>query len=210
MIYQFCGESTMAYLSNADRRIQFIKAASKVIRAQGVGRATTRSIAEEADSPLSSLHYCFRGKEELFEEVAKTLGTVGKEAAADGVTSQMGLSRAVKAIFDSTAAWMARTAEDQLTEIEFYIWAIRGKKLRHLSKRHYREWIVFYKNLLIMAQKPKDRPRDLDSIARMILALVDGALLQEQFIRDSTLANTFKTAVNLLTGAIERGDFDLK
>jgi TetR/AcrR family transcriptional regulator, regulator of biofilm formation and stress response len=200
----------MAYLSNADRRIQFIKAASKVIREHGVARATTRSIAEEAGAPLASLHYCFRGKEELFEEVSKTIGTAGKQAAADKITSHMGLSQAVKAIFDSTAAWMVRTAEDPLTEIEFYIWAIRGKNLKHLSKRYYRDWIVLYKELLVKASKPKDPPRDLDSIARMILALVDGALLQEQFIRDSALTKTFKTAANLLTGAIERGDFDLK
>lgn len=200
----------MAYVSNADRRIQFIKAAAKVIREHGVARATTRSIAEEAGAPLASLHYCFRGKEELFEEVSKTIGTAGKQAAADRITSHMGLSEAVRIIFDSTAAWMARTAEDQLTEIEFYIWAIRGKNLKHLSKKYYREWVVLYTKLLVKASKPKDPPRDLDSIARMILALLDGVLLQEQFVRDAALTKTLKTASNLVTGAIERGDFDLR
>ena len=200
----------MARLSTADRRIQFIKAAAKVVRKHGVARATTRNIAEEAGYPLASLHYCFRCKEELFEEVSKTIGAAGKRAAADKITSHMGLPQAVRAIFESTAAWMAPSSEDPLTEIEFYIWAIRGKKLKHLSKGYYREWIVLYKELLVKASKPNDPPRDLDSIARMILALIDGALLQEQFIRDSALKNTLKTAADMLAGAIEHGNFNLR
>ena len=39
----------------------------------GVARATTRSIAADADVSLSVFHYCFTSKQELLEAVIETI-----------------------------------------------------------------------------------------------------------------------------------------
>ena len=44
-------------------------AAVRVIAADGVDGATTRRIAQEANAPLATLHYCFATKEVLFAAV---------------------------------------------------------------------------------------------------------------------------------------------
>ncbi|WP_280447927.1 TetR family transcriptional regulator, partial [Nocardia cyriacigeorgica] len=46
-----------------------VAAAVRVIAARGVDVATTRRIAEEANAPLATLHYCFATKELLFAAV---------------------------------------------------------------------------------------------------------------------------------------------
>ncbi|WP_143860717.1 TetR/AcrR family transcriptional regulator, partial [Nocardia cerradoensis] len=43
--------------------------AVRMIAAHGVDGATTRRIAQEANAPLATLHYCFATKEVLFAAV---------------------------------------------------------------------------------------------------------------------------------------------
>lgn len=63
----------MARVSAKDRSLQFVQAAARVIARDGAGAATTRRIAAEAEAPLAALHYCFRSKDELLEEVYRYL-----------------------------------------------------------------------------------------------------------------------------------------
>ena len=59
----------MARIPAAERRAELVAAAVRVIAAHGVDGATTRRIAEEANAPLATLHYCFSSKEVLFAAV---------------------------------------------------------------------------------------------------------------------------------------------
>lgn len=63
----------MARVSAKERSLQFVQAAARVIARDGAAAATTRRIATEADAPLAALHYCFRSKDELLEEVYRYL-----------------------------------------------------------------------------------------------------------------------------------------
>lgn len=59
----------MARIPAAERRSEFVDAAVRVIAIHGIEGATTRRIAEAANAPLATLHYCFSSKEELFSDV---------------------------------------------------------------------------------------------------------------------------------------------
>ena len=63
-----------------------VVAAIEVIASEGLARATTRRIAEAADAPLGSLHYCFRSKDELIESVlARAASTISFGTACNAV-----------------------------------------------------------------------------------------------------------------------------
>ncbi|MGI5467153.1 TetR family transcriptional regulator [Streptomyces sp. CA-132043] len=61
----------MAYVSADTRREQLVEAAVQVIAHEGADGATTRKIADGAQSPLASLHYCFQNRENLLLAVPK-------------------------------------------------------------------------------------------------------------------------------------------
>lgn len=199
----------MGRISTDERRQQFIEAASTVLREQGVTRATTRRIANEARAPLASLHYCFRSKEELFEAVLETLGSKGKDITAKGVTPHMGVANAVAAILRSSALWISSSVGEQLTDLEFNLWAFRSKKYKNLTIRKYREWVDFYRSLLITATNEDDPVLDLESIARMLLAVIDGFIVQEQYLPNSSPHGPMERLIVMMTRSIEHGDFDV-
>jgi AcrR family transcriptional regulator len=200
----------MSRVATNERREHFIKAASKVLREHGVARATTRRIAKEAGAPLASLHYCFRSKEELFEAVLKTLGTQGKVLAAESVNPHMGVSEAVAAILTSSALWISSTVGEQLTDLEFNMWAFRSKKHRNFPTKMYGEWVDFYKTLLMKAEKNDDPRLDLELIARMLLTVIDGLIIQEQYLPNNPPFRPLDALIVMMTRSIKHGDFDLK
>ncbi|MCP2183004.1 TetR/AcrR family transcriptional regulator [Prauserella alba] len=59
----------MPRISAEERRADFVKAAVEVIATHGIDGATTRRIAEQANAPLATLHYCYNSKEDLFADV---------------------------------------------------------------------------------------------------------------------------------------------
>lgn len=63
----------MAHVPVAERSMQFVQAAARVIAREGEAKATTRRIAAEAGAPLAALHYCFRSKEDLLAQVYQYL-----------------------------------------------------------------------------------------------------------------------------------------
>ncbi|MBA3294827.1 MAG: TetR family transcriptional regulator [Geodermatophilaceae bacterium] len=71
----------MARVAAHDRRQQLIEAAIRVAERDGIAATTTRRIATEAGASLATVHYCFRSKQELFEQVLTAIITELSEAA---------------------------------------------------------------------------------------------------------------------------------
>jgi TetR/AcrR family transcriptional regulator, regulator of biofilm formation and stress response len=198
---------SMAYISNDERRRQFVQAAIAVIREHGLGDATTRRIAEEAKAPLGALHYCFRGKDELYEAVMQELGVAGLESLADCVTPGMGVAAAAAAMGRTLAKWTLGRYADHLTEYEIHIWGMRSHKYAHIPANTYREWLDTVAELLESARRSDEPTYDTAAIARMIIAFEDGYGFQDQFLGEEAMAENFERAVKILTRSIEAGDF---
>jgi TetR/AcrR family transcriptional regulator, regulator of biofilm formation and stress response len=197
----------MAYIPNDERRRQFVQATIEVIREHGLGDATTRRIAEQAKAPLGALHYCFRGKDELYEAVMQELGVAGLESLADCVTPKMGVAPAAAAMCRSLAKWTLVRYADHLTEYEIHIWAMRSHKYSHIPTNTYREWLDKIAGLLATARSTGEPTYDYMAIARMILALEDGYGFQDQFLGEEVMTDNFERAIKVLTRGIEGGDF---
>lgn len=199
----------MAYISNGERRAQFVDAATQVIRDYGIGAATTRRIADAAGAPLGSVHYCFRDKDELYELVMRSIGVQGMHRFADSVQPDMGVASAASAMFTASAKWALETFSDQLIEYEMYIWAVRSKKYAHIPTDMYQQWVQHVAALLDSARREDEPEYDLESLARMMLALIDGYILQDQFTGQKAISNQTQLAVTVLSRAIEAGDFTI-
>jgi len=187
-----------------------IQAAAKVIREDGVASATTRRIASEAEVPLGSLHYHFKNKQQLFEAVSDSFGATGKEYVAQHVYADMGVAPAAGAIAHAFSKWASQTPADQLTEFELGIWALRTKTQFKLPQQSYEEWLNHYRGLLKLAHLDDEPSRDVEGIALSLLALVDGFIIQDQFLRQSKLPHSSERLTLALVRAIENGLYDLK
>jgi AcrR family transcriptional regulator len=197
----------MAYVPPEERREQFIAAATRVIRSEGLAKATTRRIAQEANAPLGSLHYCFRNKEELFEAVSQTLGDEGLQWAGENVRQGMGVRDATAEIMRSVARWIATTGAIQVGEFEFYVWGMRSETHGDMPKRVYTKWLTHVRTLLETAATDADAGIDLDAVSRTILALGDGFSLHDQILRQSAVIDNVESVVMALSIALDNGAF---
>src|SRR5580765_570106 len=112
----------MARLSADVRRQGFIEAAVRIIASHGMRGATTRRIAEEAGSPLATLHYCFHTKEQLFFAVFAYLAEVTSAEVKD---VPVGLGRAARDWLVRAANWTIAHDDYARAQYELYFWALR-------------------------------------------------------------------------------------
>ncbi|KQV39342.1 MULTISPECIES: TetR/AcrR family transcriptional regulator [unclassified Rhizobium] len=192
------------------QQIVLIQAAAKIIREEGVSSATTRRIASEAGVPLGSVHYHFENKQQLFEAVSDSFGATGKEWVAKHVHPEMGVAAAAGAIARAFSVWAAQTPADQLTEFELGIWALRTKTQFKLPQQSYEEWLNHYRALLQRGRRSDEPLRDIEAVARSLLALVDGFIIQDQFLRETQLPHSSERLIVAFVQGIEAGIFDVK
>lgn len=202
-------KSKMPKIPSDPQQNTLIQATAKVIREEGVSSATTRRIATEAGVSLGSLHYHFENKQQLFEAVSDSFGATGKEWVAKHVQEGMGTAEAAGAIAKAFSSWAAQTPADQLTEFELGIWALRTKTQFKLPQQSYEEWLNHYRQLLSLGSREDEPARDIEGIARSLLALVDGFIIQDQFLRESQLPRSSERLALALVNAINSGIYDL-
>ncbi|MCV7060819.1 TetR family transcriptional regulator [Mycolicibacterium vaccae] len=195
-------------MATEERRKQLVAAATRVIREHGLSKATTRRIADEAGAPLASLHYCFRGKDELYEMVMDTLGVEGRDRLSEAVSAGMGVSEAAGAILRETAAWALATFEDRLTDYEVSIWAVRSGEFAHIPKKTYRTWIKHLGSLCREARRDDEPDYDYDSLGRMLLCLIDGFIIQHQMLQTRQSSKQTEMSIATIQAAIAGGVFD--
>jgi AcrR family transcriptional regulator len=94
----------MAYLSWDERRRRIVDAAIDVIATEGLARLTTRRVAERAEAPLGSLHYCFRNKDELLQLIAERGAAMLVESFA-AVDPERGVEATIRDSIDALWDW---------------------------------------------------------------------------------------------------------
>ena len=179
-----------------------------MIREHGLSKATTRRIAEYAGAPLPSLHYCFRDKDELYEAVMTDLNIKGRERLQRSITPGMGVAEAAATMLRDAAMWNLETYADQLTEIEIYIWAKRTKKSYPMPATTYHQWLMLAARLCEIARRDDEPEYDFDAIAKLVVACIDGLMIQDQMLDEQQMVRMAEYAAETLTLAIQAGRFN--
>lgn len=117
----------MNYLPADERRRTIIDAAVDVIATEGLARATTRRIAEKAQAPLGSLHYCFRNKDEL-NLLILDRGRATMRAAFDHIDPASGFEMTLRSSVATYWRWIRENPGLHFALMELLMWFIRNKE----------------------------------------------------------------------------------
>jgi AcrR family transcriptional regulator len=161
------------------RRQELIDAAFKVMARDGVAAASTRAITAEANAPLSAFHYCFRSKQELLQELTKTvvndLVSEARQALQPGADLHDALHDSMRRLW-STAA---RHPDQQLVLYELTCLSLRDPALAGLGKWQYDCYFdsaaQFLEDLAAAAGTKWRLP--IPVISRMFVTFIDGVVL---------------------------------
>ncbi|OII41137.1 TetR/AcrR family transcriptional regulator [Plantibacter sp. MMLR14_011] len=207
----------MPRISVVDRRAELIRAALRVVAAEGVAAATTRAIVAEAGMSLASFHYAFASRDELLaelvahvvehERVVLDVGELLTDADAGqehpptlAAVVHAGLERYV----DLLRADPAREAAMQ----ELSAYAMRTPGLEHLALEQYRRYEELACEALALAATVSGSTwtQPVDEIARTVIAFTDGLTLGWLVRRDDAEARRLVgTVAHLVATLAEPG-----
>ncbi|WP_426565325.1 TetR/AcrR family transcriptional regulator [Angustibacter sp. McL0619] len=175
----------MAYVKASERRGQLVRAARAVLLREGVGGATLRVIATEADVPLGTLHYVFPSKNDLLravmEEVMEEIAGVLDDVAQVG----SGLEHFLRNGLDKY--WIREVVgnpELQLVQQELTSYALRTPGLESLARWQHDRYsrIVAARAQEAAATAGEICAVPFDTLSRVVVATVLGLI--QQFLAD--------------------------
>lgn len=193
-------------MSAQARREQFVEAAISVMSKEGLDRATTRRIAEEAGAPHGAFHYAFRDKNELLTSVVGAVTLQVEQVLRDAVDPTRGLAAA---IHDGLYAFWEHVVSDdglQLMQYELTIFCRRTEGFEWLAEWQYARYGSAALEVFQAAADQEPGPLDLDmtDLTNFLVAAIDGLVIQYEVTHDTQrcerdLHNIIRAAI-LLAG----------
>lgn len=168
----------MSYVSADERRRQLIEAAITVIARDGLAKATTRRIAEEADAALASLHYTFRSKEELFTAVYQEWIDQAADRFAGLVPEGSGLEVGVRNLLTGFFDEFEANTPEGIAQYEIFFWALRTPSARSLATDIYENYFSVCVQALDRAADGEADGETLDELASFVCGALDGILIK--------------------------------
>jgi AcrR family transcriptional regulator len=186
------------YQTVTDRRRGLVDAAVRVISTEGVAKATTRRIADEAGVSGAIVHYAYATKDDLFQAVYESLtasafGEIGTHAVPG-----VGLEAGIQNVLAGFVTWIRRDPNSVLALLELTAWSLRTPSSRHLASRVYGRHIDLTAGLL--AEAAPGVPREtLQLVARLVNMALDGIYLQWRALGDDSLDRLTPLALEMIT-----------
>lgn len=164
----------MPRISAAERRGDFVRAAVEVIAIHGVDGATTRRIAEHAQAPLATLHYCYNSKEELLADVFEFVTTRFRDAITAS-EAHGDLVETARALLRGVMEFYVESTNFGVTALELTNWARRQHGNQAITV--YDKAMETVRSALRDAADHPLEPETIDAIAYVIASLADGFAL---------------------------------
>jgi AcrR family transcriptional regulator len=182
----------MARLPSAERRVQLVDAAIRVMTRDGIGKATTRAIVGEAGVSLSVFHYCFDSKQALLEAVVEAImkRSVPAMARVTDAPTRGTLHEAVRGSLQGYWDHVVANPAEHLLTYELTQHALHTPGLEEVAKRQYREYLKA-SQLMVDELKREFRVTTVGSpgvLARYLAVMVDGLTLNYLILGDRASA----------------------
>ncbi len=170
----------MARLPKQERSAGIVAAAVEVMSREGVQAATTRRIAREAGVPVSSIHYCFGGKDGLTDAVLGRIVEQIHDTASADLDGAGSLSDAIGRMARSFWALVEADAGLQTMQYELTLAALRSRRSAGFARRQYEQYAALAEGLFATAaERAGERSHvPLAELARFLVAGLDGLILQ--------------------------------
>lgn len=174
-------------ISAEQRREQFIEAAIRVMSKEGLERATTRRIAEEAEAPQGAFHYLFDDKNQMLTEVVAAITLQVEQVLRTAVDPERGLAAAIE---DGVRAFWRHVVSDdglQLMQYELTIFARRTEGFEWLAAWQYGRYVAAVQDVFgaAAAAEGLSPAIGIDGLARFLVAAVDGLVIQYEVHHDA-------------------------
>ena len=178
----------MARTSAADRRDQLVEAAIRVMSQEGLERATTRRIAEEAGTTQGVFHYAFRDKNELLTGVIGAVTLEVEKVLRRAVDPSRGLAAAIRDALQGFWAYVTRDDGLQLMQYELTIFSRRTPGFEWLAEWQYSRYTAVALEVFTEAAafEPHTPKIDLRELSEVIVAAIDGLVIQYEVAHDES------------------------
>ncbi|MEI7882577.1 MAG: TetR/AcrR family transcriptional regulator [Actinomycetota bacterium] len=189
----------VARISAQERREQLVEAAIRVMSSEGLERATTRRIAEEAGTTQGVFHYAFQDKNELLTAVVAAITLEIEKILHRSVDPKQGLAQAINDAILGVWSYVQRDDGLQLMQYELTIFCRRTEGFEWLAEWQYARYAS--STLEIFAASLQDQKINitLPELTNFIVAAVDGLIIQYEVLHD--VSRTEKDIGNVVTAA---------
>ncbi|MBP5942115.1 TetR/AcrR family transcriptional regulator [Streptomyces sp. LBUM 1476] len=170
-----------------DRREHLIAAAVRVMVRDGVAKATTRAIVNEAEMPLGVFHYCFQSREELLQEVITRLTDSSVATARQVFASEGDFGTRITNSLNAFWQGVEDSPGEQQVGYELTHYALRQAGFEELAQRQYAHYLEVHQELLAEAAESAGIrwTVPLPVLARYMCSVLDGVALTWLVDRDS-------------------------
>ena len=188
----------MPYVEASVRSKQLVAAAQAVLIRDGVGRLTMRAVAAEAGVLLGTVTYVFPSKEMLLRAVIEDVAAGIAEVLRSSADTGRGLEHAIR---DGAQRFWTTLVEEQeglqIIQYELTIYALRTPGLESMARWQYDRYARI---VAAWCQEAASNAGEtcavpFDTLARVLVAAVDGLILQYVCDPDVTRAREDLRAV---------------
>lgn len=179
----------MPYVEASVRSKQLVAAAEAVLIRDGVGHLTMRAVAAEAGVLLGTVTYVFPSKEMLLRAVIEDVAAAIAEILRSSADTGRGLEHAIR---EGVQRFWTTLVEDQeglqIIQYELTIYALRTPGLESMARWQYDRYARI---VAAWCQEAASNAGEVcavpfDTLARVLVAAVDGLVLQYVCDPDAT------------------------
>jgi AcrR family transcriptional regulator len=188
------------------RRLQILDAATRCFARDGFHRTTMEDIVRESKLSPGAIYCYFRGKNDIVAAIADQRHSRESALLAELLKSKSvseGLQQLAQAFFDM----LQDPKEKGRRKVAIQIWAesLRDKHIRKIVERGLRQRDALTASLR-RAQRAGQLPRDLDtdSLSRLMLALLQGFILQQAWEPELDTNGYLRTVTRLMNPVLSQ------
>ncbi|KXO88648.1 TetR family transcriptional regulator [Tsukamurella pulmonis] len=181
----------MPYVESAVRGPQIVAAARAVLIRDGVAKTSLRAVASEAGIPLGTLQHVFPGKQLLLQAVIEQVIDDISEVLRRSADTDAGLAHALaQGLRNFWATLVLDHRGLQVLQYELVTHALRTPGLEDLARLQYERYAEVVRQWCVEAadRAEEDSAVPYDRLARVVVAAVDGLILQQVSAPDADRA----------------------
>ncbi|HEX4274208.1 MAG TPA: TetR/AcrR family transcriptional regulator [Bryobacteraceae bacterium] len=190
------------------RQLQILDAATRCFALNGFHRTSMEDIVRESGLSPGAIYCYFRGKHEIVEAISAQRHARDSALLAE-LTSSPNIGEALNAMSRTLLVMLKETKEKQRRKVSIQFWAesLLDRRIRKIARRGIRQ-----RDRLSIALRETQRKGelasnlDVDAVSRVMLALLQGLILQQAWEPKMDIEKFVTTAVSLISAGL----FDTK
>jgi AcrR family transcriptional regulator len=189
-----------------ERRRQLVEAALIVASREGVDAATTRRIAKEAGVSLGIVHYCFRSKDELLQEMIKAIVDEMGNSVQLATLQKGNVREVLQAGLDNLFQTVGTAPERHLLTYELTTYTLRNG-MTDLTAWLYACYFTTARGFLESVAEAAgiEWTEPAEELAKTVIAINEGITLQWLVDRDDeAVQRRYATFLDYLAGQTRR------